>query len=86
MDLQSFMFPICERSVAINNGQNDITDWESIDARCNDTVFHYHIFIGKYILGANTPSLDEKEQDQENINSGQILPYHDFLFYFKELE
>ena len=30
MNLQDFMFPICERPVAINNGQNDITDWDNL--------------------------------------------------------
>ena len=30
MNLQDFMFPICERPVAINNGQNDITDWDNV--------------------------------------------------------
>ncbi len=29
MNLQDFIFPICERPVAINNGQNDITDWDN---------------------------------------------------------
>ena len=30
MNLNDFMFPICERPVAINNGNNDITDWDNI--------------------------------------------------------
>ena len=30
MNLQDFMFPICERPVAINNGNNDITDWDNL--------------------------------------------------------
>jgi hypothetical protein len=30
MNLQDFMFPITERSVAINNGQNDISDWDNV--------------------------------------------------------
>lgn len=30
MNLQDFMFPICERPVAIFNGQNDITDWDNV--------------------------------------------------------
>ena len=30
MNLQDFMFPICERQVAINNGQNDISDWDNV--------------------------------------------------------
>ena len=30
MNLQDFMFPICERPVAINNSQNDITDWDNV--------------------------------------------------------
>jgi len=30
MNLQDFMFPICERPVAIYNGQNDITDWDNL--------------------------------------------------------
>ena len=30
MNMQDFMFPITERPVAINNGQNDITDWDNL--------------------------------------------------------
>jgi hypothetical protein len=30
MNLQDFMFPITERPVAINNGQNDISDWDNL--------------------------------------------------------
>jgi hypothetical protein len=30
MNLQDFMFPICERPVAINNGRNDITNWDNL--------------------------------------------------------
>ena len=30
MNLQDFMFPICERPVAINNGRNDISDWDNL--------------------------------------------------------
>ena len=29
MNLQDFMFQICERPVAIYNAQNDITDWDN---------------------------------------------------------
>jgi hypothetical protein len=32
MNLNNFMFPICERPVAINNGNNDITDLEDYKA------------------------------------------------------
>ncbi len=30
MNLQEFMFPITERPVAINNGRNDISDWDNV--------------------------------------------------------
>jgi hypothetical protein len=30
MNLQDFMFPITERPVAINNGRNDISDWDNL--------------------------------------------------------
>ena len=30
MNLQDFMFPITERPVAINNGSNDISDWDNV--------------------------------------------------------
>jgi hypothetical protein len=32
MNLLDFMFPICERPVAIHNGNNDITDLEDYKA------------------------------------------------------
>jgi hypothetical protein len=53
MNLQSFMFPIVERSVAVHNGKRNVMDWENnkifLQSDCSERYQRNHINFSKIV-------------------------------------